>query len=228
MAQYVFLQEQTYEYLRQLIFDEHLEYDTIYSEAQIARQMNCSRTPVREAIVRLQHDRYVDIIPSKGFMLHRITMDDISSTYQVRTALESYCSLSVQKALQDKSGIATLARLKAIHEELRTHLEARDIEKFVMVDYAFHYEIIEFSKCQELVDIYKEHTYRITKLSSLSLRAPGRLEESFQEHQRILDAITSGSVADMYDAVLHHSKQTFECNKTILLENLGKVGQPQS
>lgn len=97
MNEFQFLQEQAYQYLRNKIRNDELLPDQVYSESQIARELDCSRTPVKDALTRLSHAKYIDIIPSKGFRLHRMTEDDLTSTFQTRVAVESYCALSIME-----------------------------------------------------------------------------------------------------------------------------------
>ena len=91
------LQQQAYEHLKGLIYQDFFSYDQIYSETKVAKEMGISRTPMRDAIHRLSQERFLDIIPSKGFCLHQMNRQDIQETFQVRSAIEGYCTYLITK-----------------------------------------------------------------------------------------------------------------------------------
>ena len=85
------LNEQAYNYLQKLIMENHFSYQEVYSETKLSKELGISRTPLRDAVHRLAQEGYIDIIPSKGFMLHQMNRKDVYETFQVRSALETYC-----------------------------------------------------------------------------------------------------------------------------------------
>ena len=89
------LNEQAYQHLQSLIMTGQLSYNQVYSETKLAKELGISRTPFRDAVHRLAQEGYIDIIPSKGFMLHQLTKKDVVETFQIRSALESYCTLQL-------------------------------------------------------------------------------------------------------------------------------------
>ena len=91
------LNEQAYQHLQGLIMEGQFAYNQIYSETKLSKELGISRTPFRDAVHRLTQEGYIDIIPSKGFMLHKLTRQDIDETFQVRSALECYCTLQITK-----------------------------------------------------------------------------------------------------------------------------------
>ena len=91
------LNEQAYQHLQNLIMDNQFSYHEIYSETKLAKELGISRTPFRDAIHRLAQEGYIDIIPNKGFMLHQLSKEDVNETFQIRSALESYCTLQICK-----------------------------------------------------------------------------------------------------------------------------------
>ena len=67
------LQEQAYLHLKKLIIECKLEPDVIYSETKMCSELGVSRTPFKVALARLSQDKYIDIIPGRGFCLHRMS-----------------------------------------------------------------------------------------------------------------------------------------------------------
>ena len=97
------LNEQAYQHLQNFIITNRLSYQEIYSETKLSKELGISRTPFRDAIHRLAQEGYIDIIPSKGFMLHQLSRKDVNETFQVRSALESYCTLQISKTIQSRN-----------------------------------------------------------------------------------------------------------------------------
>ena len=97
------LNEQAYNYLQKLILENHFSYQEVYSETKLSKELGISRTPLRDAVHRLAQEGYIDIIPSKGFMLHQMNRKDVNETFQVRSALETYCTVQICKEFSSYS-----------------------------------------------------------------------------------------------------------------------------
>ena len=96
------LNEQAYNYLQKLIMENHFSYQEVYSETKLSKELGISRTPLRDAVHRLAQEGYIDIIPSKGFMLHQMNRKDVNETFQVRSALETYCTVQICKEFSSR------------------------------------------------------------------------------------------------------------------------------
>ena len=216
MEQFTFLQERAYSYLRDKIFEDQMDYDTSYSEMQIAKELGCSRTPVKDALTRLRHDKYIDILPSKGFMLHRITPEDILSTFQTRVAVEAFCVINIMKNQETEVGHAVLGRLNDLITEQERFAEKANLDGFLQSDIQFHREIVTSTPNSDFHELFEAHTYRIEKLAAQSLREGNRCKIALQEHQAILKAIAQRSLSACYHAVEMHNQSTYEYDLRIL------------
>ena len=83
------LQKEAYQHIKDRILDGSMEYNCIYSESRLALELGISRTPVRDAVHRLFQEGLVDIMPNKGFVLHKMTQQDVIEIYDVRSAIEA-------------------------------------------------------------------------------------------------------------------------------------------
>lgn len=216
MAETGLLQDRAYRYLREQVLGGTLSYDVIYSESAFAKSLGCSRTPIKDALTRLSHAKYIDIIPSKGFMLHRLTENDILSTFQTRVAIESFCVISMMEKKDTREGKRAVAKLEELVEKMGRLSDGSDLPKFLKLDIAFHKSIVDFAENEDFSDLYEAHTYRIEKLASESLREDGRCDESYREHLAVVEAIRTGSVSACYQAVLAHNENTYTNDLRIL------------
>lgn len=218
MASYTPLQQKAYEYLLNLIRTGGLEPGVIYSETKLAGEIGISRTPFKDALVRLSQDKYIDILPSKGFCLHVMSPEDIWTTYQARTAVEGYCAMDLAAAKDSEAGRAALDRLaeslRCMEQMIREKAPLPDI---LACDLAFHQTIAEFPRNAELIRLYESLNHRVSYIALESFAKQGRPARALEEHRSIYQAV-SGAGAQVeigpYLAVMRH----MEASRDIVLE----------
>ena len=106
------LQDKAYDYLINKIKNGDLEADEIYSLNQMSKEIGISRTPLRDAVMKLAQERYIDVLPSKGFVLHKMTKEDMEETYQIRNAIESFCLKQLSRNVNTERGKQYYAKLE--------------------------------------------------------------------------------------------------------------------
>ena len=202
------LNEQAYDHLQKLITDGQLSYHEIYSETKLAKELGISRTPFRDAIHRLAQEGYIDIIPSKGFRLHQITERDVIETFQIRTALETYCTMQIARDVKEKNN----ANLRPFFKELDWLMENmkevmendQGIDEFCEYDFRFHRKIIDYLENEQFSSVFASFLYRMKRLAKLSLQHEGRMSQTVEEHQAILDAMKNGDTEHIYEITMVH------------------------
>lgn len=202
------LNEQAYDHLQKLITDGQLSYHEIYSETKLAKELGISRTPFRDAIHRLAQEGYIDIIPSKGFRLHQITERDVIETFQIRTALETYCTMQIARDVKEKNN----ANLRPFFKELGWLMENmkevmendQGIDEFCEYDFRFHRKIIDYLENEQFSSVFASFLYRMKRLAKLSLQHEGRMAQTVEEHQAILDSMKNGDTEHIYEITMVH------------------------
>ena len=199
------LQTKAYEYIKECILKNSFDYDTIYSETKMAQEIGVSRTPMRDALHRLAQERYIDIIPSKGFRIHQMTRQDIIETFQIRSAIEGYCTLQITKEYQTDSAQKLFRELEYLLQKQETVFHTTgSISEFVEYDNQFHIEIVSFMGNKTFNELFGSYLFQIKRLAMLSLEHPGRMEETLQEHRALLQAMKSGNISDIYSVTMTH------------------------
>ena len=219
MAGYTPLQQKAYEYLLQLIRSGGLEPGVIYSETRLAGEIGVSRTPFKDALVRLSQDKYIDILPSKGFCLHVMSPEDIWTTYQARTAVEGYCAMDLAASKDSQEGRAALDRLaeslRCMERMIRGKAPLADI---LACDLDFHQTIAEFPRNAELTRLYESLNHRVSYIALESFAKPGRPAQALEEHRCIYQAVSGAGAQEVeigpYLAVMRH----MEASRDIVLE----------
>ena len=210
------LQETAYEHIRSQILSGQLRPNTLYSETKMAAELHISRTPIKDALVRLSQDRLIDIIPSKGFRLHAMSSEDIWSTYQARTAVEGFCAMHLARSRQTPSGQAVIREMETCQAAMDRFLEEGSssetfLETFLEYDLQFHQILVDFSQNEELQQLFRAYHYRLQLFALESLRVEGRPQAACREHREILRAIAAPNDAagmQAYLAIMHHMEIT--------------------
>jgi DNA-binding GntR family transcriptional regulator len=167
-------------------------------EKDLTQRFGVSRTPVREALLLLEGNGLVDLLPQAGTFVARIPIAAIHEAIIIRKALEE---LAVARAAQvaDRGGVA---RLDVTLARQRLAAELADTSGFHEADEAFHETIALLAGLTTLWPMVRKMKVHLDRLRVLSLPLEGRMEETIAEHQRIRDAIAANDV-DAAKAVLH-------------------------
>lgn len=207
------LNEQAYLHLKNMIIANELSYEEIYSETKLSKELGISRTPLRDAVHRLAQEGYIDIIPSKGFCTHRLTKQDVAETFQIRSALECYCTYQIAKDARSRKAKKLFRELDWIMEELRAILDTtKSIPDFCDYDFQFHMKIIEYLENEQFISVFASFLYRMRKLAYLSLAHEGRMQDTYDEHLAILEAMKRGDDMHIYEITLRHMDTPREIN----------------
>jgi len=225
------LQTLAYQHLKELILNQRLEYGTVYSETKVSKELGISRTPMRDAIHRLAQEKYLDIIPSRGFVLHRMTSTDVIETFQTRSAIEGYCTLQIAAAHREAPAQELFAALRQLLErqcEIAADCAAvsdpvggsaetepispASIETFVDLDNRFHLEIVRFLNNSSFNETFDSLIAQIRRLAVMSLAHEGRMEETCREHRAILRAMEEGDTEHVYSITQIHMEKPLGIN----------------
>jgi len=201
----VTLKGQAYDYLKSAILQGDLESGRIYSEQYFADQLEISRTPVREAVLQLSQEGFVQIHPNIGVSVRQISADDIQEMFQLRSAIECYCCKSAAERVSSPEGEELLRNLEnyiAREEQIyHSHGSPADCMEH---DTKFHLTLVEFLGNSQIKEIMNRLRSRINIVGIKTLYKPGRLEATLNEHRRIVESIRLGQPMEAYKAAEHH------------------------
>lgn len=181
------LKEQVYELILEAIIKNEIKSGEVYSEQWFAEKFQISRTPVREALLQLREEGMIETIANKGVIVKPISLEDAREVFQLRMAIEGFCSnyLAEEVAKENPKAIATLKYL----EELMSDESGT---AFSVLDLDFHHKIIEFSENQKLLQLIAQLKNRMVVYWGTSRGIPQRTPKAYEEHTRLLDAIRNG------------------------------------
>lgn len=185
------LRELVFEALREAIIDATLPPGERLMEVQLAEELGVSRTPVREAIRKLELEGFVVMIPRKGAYVAGISLKDVADVFEIRAALEGLASgLAAERITEEE--LEELERLLVRKAEV---IEENDLEQLVEVDTMFHDVLYKASRNEKLVQIINNLREQIQRFRTTSLAYPGRMKVALEEHKKIVEAISERNIA---------------------------------
>lgn len=211
------LREVVCETLREAIRTGILQPGERLMEIQLAEELGVSRTPVREAIRKLELEGYVIMMPRRGTYVANLSIRDVNEVFEIRTTLDSLASGLAAERITDEE----LERLERLLVLIGEYIEQNDMDKIVETDMEFHDILYQASRNTRLVGIISNLREQLTRFRSTSMSYPGRLKETLEEHSRIVEAIADGNVELAQKAAEEHMEKS-EQTLLISMENLEK------
>lgn len=181
------LRELVFESLREAIISGQLRPGERLMEIQLAEEMGVSRTPVREAIRKLELEALVVMIPRKGAYVAGLSLKDIVDVFEIRGALEGLAAELAAERITDNE----LEELERYLVKISDDIEKGDLEKVVATDTDFHSILYQASRNQRLSQIISNLREQIQRFRTTSLSYPGRMKTALEEHRKIVEAISA-------------------------------------
>lgn len=174
-----------YERLKQDIFDFRLLPGDRFTESEVSERVSASRTPVREALYRLERDGYLEVMFRAGWRVRPFDFRQFEELYDLRIVLESTAVRRLCEA-EDRPQVAALRRIWIGPPDERV-TEMRAVAR---LDESFHATLVESAGNREMSRVHAEVTDRIRIVRRLDFTKPPRVDTTYQEHAKILRAIT--------------------------------------
>ena len=198
------LKDHVYHYISEKINDGSLLPETKINEKMIIDDLDISRTPVREALIQLAAQGYLENIPRRGFIVKQVDSRKAKEVYGLLGVLEGYAA-SLAADMMEQGDIR---KLKDLYAKMKTSLETDDVRAYYAFQNQFHDVYIEKSGNRELIKqirllkrIFIRQTYT-TKAGEPSLKKV--LEETNADHKTIIDLFEKKEAAKLEQYLRHH------------------------
>lgn len=206
-----------YQTLREMILSFELYPGSRVTETELAEYFGVSRTPIREALMRLEHDGHLSIRSKQGCFIRQIDVEELSEYYRVRIALE----------------MATV-------EEACNHMPTSEVEQLVAFwdpasqpeqlssstmeenDESFHIALAMGSKNAILVKYLRDINDHIRVIRRVDFNDPDRIRRTYQEHYEIVQCILHRDAAKARSLMKRHIRRSEEFAKTLTLTQLAR------
>jgi len=184
--------------LRDKIVALELPPGSALPEKEFAESFGVSRTPVREALLRLAEEQLVDIYPQSGTFVAPIRVSVVQDAMVIRNALERFAA----RAAAGRAGAADIAALDANLVRQRSAAALEDIEAFHAADEAMHQLIANIAGHPNIWRVVKREKANVDRVRLLSLHFAGRFETVIAEHARVVEALREHR-PDAAEAAMH-------------------------
>jgi len=170
------------------------------SEAEIAMSHGVSRTPVREAILKLADDGLIDVFPQSGIFVSRIPLAALPEAIIVRKALEE----TTARLAAERATTSQILALHSIVERQREADVAKDNDAFHQADELFHATIAEVARHPGIWTLIQQVKVHVDRYRRLTLPQEGRMARAIAEHETILSGIEARDPAKARTAMEAH------------------------
>ena len=210
------LSVQVYESIKMLLIGLRFPPGSYLKERELAEILGVSRTPVREALQRLDHEGWITVGEGKKIQVRQVTMADVNEIFHIRDLVEHF-SLSW---LMDCGQPRMVAGMADACLSSMTNLE--DHLAFTRMDLQFHSIVIKSMGYERIERFWKTIHEEVIRLGYMAMQDPDRVARVLEEHAAIVEALWDRDKDAALDALSRHLHNT----KTALLEKLGRSDDP--
>ena len=194
-----------YEALREALISLALPPGTVLARGALAQRLGISQTPVREALIRLQAEQLIDVVPQSATRVSRIDLLHAREAQFLRLAVE----VEVVRRLAAAPMPSLAASLRAEVARMRGLLSPRHNARFAEADNAFHAALYAAAGVPGLRDLVRSRSGHLDRLRRLHLPEPGKADAVLDDHAALTEAILAGDVALAETLLRRHLSGTF-------------------
>lgn len=189
-----------YKSLRYSILSFKLKQGTVYNEMSISQELGLSRTPVREALLRLSSEGLITFLPRKGFIVSSFTQKEIEEIFELRLILESRVIRKIARKISEED----LGKLREYIDLQHKAAAENDYHGFMLSDRAFHKTFFELANNSKLIEIMDNFQDICHMIGVCYLKVAGLYEKAIRDHETILECVESGDPDKAETAIVDH------------------------
>ena len=195
-----------YEVLKHAIITGEIPAGERIVETDYAERLHISRTPLREALRKLERDGLVEYVMRRGVVVRAFTIDDVNEIYTIRNALEMLTLPAIVEKVTAED-IASLREKLARMDEL---VAARDVPSLSPLTRAFHTQLTNICAQRRILRVIESQDEYIRRFSAMAIRQEERLEEAHREHHRLVDLVEAHDLPALQELMYHHIERSKE------------------
>lgn len=195
--------DRAYTLTKELVLSGELPGGHLFSEGEIADRLGVSRTPVREAFLRLQAEELLTLVPKRGAIVAPVPPGEAEDVLDAREAVES---AAVRRLLRTPARVgAVAAELRAVLDRQRGHAERGDLPAFAEADELFHRTVVAAGGNALMIRFYAGLADRQRRMSVHALGpVPEQLPVVLREHAELVEIIERGDAGAFATALRAH------------------------
>ncbi len=200
------IREIAYEVLKKAIITGEIPAGERIVETDYADRLHISRTPLREALRKLERDGLVEYVMRRGVVVRAFTIDDVREIYTIRNALEMLTLPSIieNATPEDISG------LREKLSEMDRLQEKDDVEGLSPLAREFHWALTSISRQKRILRVIEGQDEYIRRFSAMSIRQENRRSAAHQEHHQLVDYVEARDLEKFTELTRKHIKRSME------------------
>jgi DNA-binding GntR family transcriptional regulator len=198
------LVEQAYHQIKKRILDNVWSPGYQSLEQEIALSLGMSRTPVREALIKLQQEGFVEVIPRRGVRVLPVSPTDMKDIYEILTALECMAAELVAKRKPSK---AELKPLVTATQAMTAALAKDELDAWALADETFHHALVSLSGNRLLLEAVMGYWDRAHRARMFTLRLRPKPVNSTKEHMELVAKLAAGDAPGAVDVNRRHRER---------------------
>jgi DNA-binding GntR family transcriptional regulator len=206
------LKQKAYDHIKSKIVDCEYPPDSFLNEKLLMKEIGVSRTPIREALSKLEQENLVTILPKRGVSIRGVSAGEINMVYQTRELIETFI-------IRKDGQFIDRGLLSAMKERMSIDGDKLPLAELFKLDDDFHKLITSGSKNAYLLQVLDHMYVQVLRLRTMtSKRDVHRFETSQAEHRRIIDFLLLGDYERAAEAVQVHLANAREATLSLILD----------
>ncbi|ALS21123.1 MULTISPECIES: GntR family transcriptional regulator [Paenibacillus] len=205
-----------FQYIKEKILTGVYKPSQKLTENQLAEAIGVSRNTIKKALMMLERENLVEVENNKGATIKSFTLEEVINYMEIREVLEGLVAKSAAKNISE----ADIKRLENILETMNSHIKENRFDEYSLLNREFHNVIYNASKNVQAISLINTIKTQLNRIHFKTILVPGRNQQSFIEHERILQALKSHNEKEAEEAIKNHVanvRQTIAQNYQYLL-----------
>lgn len=200
------IREIAYETLKHAIITGQIPAGTRIVETEYADRLHISRTPLREALRKLERDGLAEYVLRRGVVVRAFTIADVEEIYTIRNALEMLTLPSIIENATPND----VEKLRSLLKRMDALLESDDIEALSPLAREFHTELTRISRLNRILRVIEGQDEYIRRFSAMSIAKEPRRVAAHQEHYELVDCVENKDLERLTALVKKHIERSKE------------------
>jgi DNA-binding GntR family transcriptional regulator len=192
--------------LRDMIIEGQLPAGSRINESELGLRLGVSRTPLREAIKTLAQEGLVELVPSKGAVVRRFTLQDVGHMLE---AIKDMEQSAARRACQ-RAADAEIAGVLRLHKDMRREYRSRNRLNYYKLNQAIHSELVRIAGNPVIAELHEILQSRLKRIRYLGNQDPTKWDGAMAEHEEMAKALSIRNGKALAEIMGRHMDKTLE------------------
>ncbi len=208
------LRQQAYKIIKEKIVCLQIKPGERLFEADLAKDLKMGRTPVREAILMLENEKLVECNDKMGYIVRKLSREETYDFFALRMVIEDFAIPLIVKGLTND----IIAELERNIQMVKEYAEKNDFPNIIRYETEFHEILYRTTNSKVFIEVISGIVDKFQWLRAIALSAPGGVQQSLDEHIKILSAYKTGDISEVKRLTEQHIQDAK--NKFISMEHI--------